>query len=158
MSGRNEPMPEEELEEHAWFWDNAFDKTHPIGRLEPNDWGLHDFRHADRGSMLRVKGQDGFCPLGPALVDAAEVDPTAGEVDPLPLEAEQLVAPEAGGLESGRTVMGRLAGPEQIQIGAMEYEHVGHAGRSVRCNGRSKCAPTPSICPNPAGYRRVSGR
>ena len=29
-----------------------------------NDWSVHDFRHADRGSMLRVKGQDGFCPLG----------------------------------------------------------------------------------------------
>lgn len=40
-----------------------------------NDWGVHDFRHADRGSMLRVKGQDGFCPLGPAMVDAADVDP-----------------------------------------------------------------------------------
>ena len=40
-----------------------------------NDWGVHDFRHADRGSMLRVKGQDGFCPLGPVLVDAADVDP-----------------------------------------------------------------------------------
>jgi 5-oxopent-3-ene-1,2,5-tricarboxylate decarboxylase/2-hydroxyhepta-2,4-diene-1,7-dioate isomerase len=25
--------------------------------------------------MLRVKGQDGFCPLGPALVDADDVDP-----------------------------------------------------------------------------------
>jgi 5-oxopent-3-ene-1,2,5-tricarboxylate decarboxylase/2-hydroxyhepta-2,4-diene-1,7-dioate isomerase len=41
-----------------------------------NDWGVHDFRHADRGSMLRVKGQDGFCPLGPAIVDAADVDPS----------------------------------------------------------------------------------
>lgn len=40
-----------------------------------NDWGVHDFRHADRGSMLRVKGQDGFCPLGPFVVDAADVDP-----------------------------------------------------------------------------------
>jgi 5-oxopent-3-ene-1,2,5-tricarboxylate decarboxylase/2-hydroxyhepta-2,4-diene-1,7-dioate isomerase len=40
-----------------------------------NDFGVHDFRHADRGSMLRVKGQDGFCPLGPELVDADEVDP-----------------------------------------------------------------------------------
>ncbi|HEX5469490.1 MAG TPA: fumarylacetoacetate hydrolase family protein [Gaiellaceae bacterium] len=40
-----------------------------------NDWGVHDFRHADRGSMLRVKGQDGFCPLGPVLVDAGDVDP-----------------------------------------------------------------------------------
>jgi 5-oxopent-3-ene-1,2,5-tricarboxylate decarboxylase / 2-hydroxyhepta-2,4-diene-1,7-dioate isomerase len=42
-----------------------------------NDVGLHDFRHADRGSMLRVKGQDGFLPLGPELVPASEFDPSA---------------------------------------------------------------------------------
>ncbi|HEY6761609.1 MAG TPA: fumarylacetoacetate hydrolase family protein [Baekduia sp.] len=42
-----------------------------------NDVGLHDFRHADRGSMLRVKGQDGFLPIGPDLIPAAEFDPTA---------------------------------------------------------------------------------
>ena len=42
-----------------------------------NDVGMHDFRHADRGAMLRVKGQDGFLPLGPELVPAAEFDPTA---------------------------------------------------------------------------------
>ena len=41
-----------------------------------NDFGVHDFRHADRGSMLRVKGQDGFCPIGPDVVDADDVDPT----------------------------------------------------------------------------------
>ena len=40
-----------------------------------NDFGVHDFRHADRGAMFRVKGQDGFCPLGPVMVDAAEFDP-----------------------------------------------------------------------------------
>lgn len=45
------------------------------GYTTANDWSLHDFRHADRGSMLRVKGQDGFCPLGPVLVGAEEVDP-----------------------------------------------------------------------------------
>src|SRR5215204_6182055 len=41
-----------------------------------NDIGLHDFRHADRGSMLRVKGQDGFLPLGPEVVSVEEFDPT----------------------------------------------------------------------------------
>jgi 5-oxopent-3-ene-1,2,5-tricarboxylate decarboxylase/2-hydroxyhepta-2,4-diene-1,7-dioate isomerase len=45
------------------------------GYVVVNDWGVHDFRHADRGSMLRVKGQDGFCPIGPFLVDAADIDP-----------------------------------------------------------------------------------
>ena len=42
-----------------------------------NDVGLHDFRHADRGSMLRVKGQDGFLPLGPEIVPAGEFDPAS---------------------------------------------------------------------------------
>lgn len=37
------------------------------------DMGLHDFRDTDAGSMLRVKGSDGFCPIGPGLV--AGVDP-----------------------------------------------------------------------------------
>jgi len=41
-----------------------------------NDVGMHDFRHADRGAMLRVKGQDGFLPLGPVVVPAASFDPT----------------------------------------------------------------------------------
>lgn len=45
------------------------------GYTVANDWGVHDFRHADRGSMLRVKGQDGFCPLGPVIVNADDVDP-----------------------------------------------------------------------------------
>lgn len=40
-----------------------------------NDFGVHDFRHADRGAMVRVKGQDGFAPMGPYLVDAADLDP-----------------------------------------------------------------------------------
>jgi 5-oxopent-3-ene-1,2,5-tricarboxylate decarboxylase/2-hydroxyhepta-2,4-diene-1,7-dioate isomerase len=48
-----------------------------VGGYAPaNDVGLHDFRHADRGSMLRVKGQDGFLPLGPELTPATEFDPT----------------------------------------------------------------------------------
>ena len=49
---------------------------HVAGYAPANDVGLHDFRHADRGSMLRVKGQDGFCPIGPALTPAADFDPT----------------------------------------------------------------------------------
>ncbi len=54
--------------------DRALD--HVGGYACANDVGLHDFRHADRGSMLRVKGQDGFLPLGPELVPASEFDPT----------------------------------------------------------------------------------
>ncbi len=45
------------------------------GYAPANDVGLHDFRHADRGAMLRVKGQDGFLPIGPAVTPASEFDP-----------------------------------------------------------------------------------
>ena len=34
-----------------------------------NDFGLHDFRDTDAGSMLRVKGSDTMCPVGPGLVE-----------------------------------------------------------------------------------------
>lgn len=33
-----------------------------------NDFGLHDFRDTDAGSMLRVKGSDTLAPVGPGLV------------------------------------------------------------------------------------------
>ena len=39
------------------------------GYTVANDYGLHDFRDTDAGSMLRVKGSDTLCPLGPGLVD-----------------------------------------------------------------------------------------
>ncbi len=38
------------------------------GYTVANDYGLHDFRDTDAGSMLRVKGADTLCPLGPGLV------------------------------------------------------------------------------------------
>lgn len=37
-----------------------------------NDYGLHDFRDTDAGSMLRVKGSDTLCPVGPGLVTGWE--------------------------------------------------------------------------------------
>src|SRR3954469_7267030 len=49
---------------------------HVAGYAPANDVGLHDFRHADRGSMLRAKGQAGWCPLARALTAAEDFDPT----------------------------------------------------------------------------------
>ena len=42
------------------------------GYTVANDFGLHDFRDTDAGSMLRVKGADTLCPLGPGLVTGWE--------------------------------------------------------------------------------------
>jgi 5-oxopent-3-ene-1,2,5-tricarboxylate decarboxylase/2-hydroxyhepta-2,4-diene-1,7-dioate isomerase len=46
---------------------------HLRGFCAANDAGLHDFRDTDAGSMLRVKGHDGFCPLGPGVVSGVDV-------------------------------------------------------------------------------------
>ena len=40
-----------------------------MGYTIGNDYGLHDFRDTDAGSMLRVKGSDTLCPVGPGLVE-----------------------------------------------------------------------------------------
>jgi 5-oxopent-3-ene-1,2,5-tricarboxylate decarboxylase/2-hydroxyhepta-2,4-diene-1,7-dioate isomerase len=47
---------------------------HVSGITVADDFGVHDFRHIDRGSMLRVKGQDGFGPIGPVVSDIGDVD------------------------------------------------------------------------------------
>ena len=41
---------------------------HIAGYTVGNDYGLHDFRDTDAGSMLRVKGSDSLAPVGPGLV------------------------------------------------------------------------------------------
>lgn len=43
------------------------------GLAPANDVGCHDFRDTDAGSMLRVKGMDGFCPIGPGIVSGVDV-------------------------------------------------------------------------------------
>ncbi len=52
---------------------------HIAGYTIANDYGLHDFRDTDAGSMLRVKGSDTLCPLGPGLVSADAWDPRDGK-------------------------------------------------------------------------------
>jgi 5-oxopent-3-ene-1,2,5-tricarboxylate decarboxylase/2-hydroxyhepta-2,4-diene-1,7-dioate isomerase len=43
------------------------------GFAPANDGSLHDFREADAGSMLRVKGHDGNCAVGPFVVSGVDV-------------------------------------------------------------------------------------
>jgi 5-oxopent-3-ene-1,2,5-tricarboxylate decarboxylase/2-hydroxyhepta-2,4-diene-1,7-dioate isomerase len=43
------------------------------GFAAANDVGAQDFRDTDAGSMLRVKGQDGFCPIGPGIVRGVDI-------------------------------------------------------------------------------------
>lgn len=44
------------------------------GYTVANDYGLHDFRDTDAGSMLRVKGSDTLCPIGPDLLQVGTLE------------------------------------------------------------------------------------
>jgi 5-oxopent-3-ene-1,2,5-tricarboxylate decarboxylase/2-hydroxyhepta-2,4-diene-1,7-dioate isomerase len=46
---------------------------HIAGFAPVNDVGAQDFRDTDAGSMLRVKGMDGFCPIGPGIVRGVDI-------------------------------------------------------------------------------------
>lgn len=43
------------------------------GFAPANDVGAQDFRDTDAGGMTRVKGMDGFCPIGPGIVRGVDV-------------------------------------------------------------------------------------
>ncbi|OYO00974.1 hypothetical protein CGZ95_09545 [Enemella evansiae] len=45
-----------------------------------NDLGVFDLRWADKGANVRSKGGDGYTPIGPELLPAAELDPAALEI------------------------------------------------------------------------------
>lgn len=49
---------------------------HLAGFTVANDVGAQDFRDTDAGGMTRVKGMDGFCPLGPGLVRGLDPRPS----------------------------------------------------------------------------------
>lgn len=51
--------------------------SHVAAVTAANDFGLYDLRAADKGSNVRSKGGDGFTPIGPALITAADVAPDA---------------------------------------------------------------------------------
>jgi 5-oxopent-3-ene-1,2,5-tricarboxylate decarboxylase/2-hydroxyhepta-2,4-diene-1,7-dioate isomerase len=46
---------------------------HLAGFAPANDVGCQDFRDTDAGGMTRVKGMDGFCPVGPGIVRGVDV-------------------------------------------------------------------------------------
>ncbi len=47
------------------------------GVTASNDFGVYDLKYADKGSNLRSKGGDGFTPIGPAVLAANLIDPSA---------------------------------------------------------------------------------
>ena len=65
------------------------------GLTASNDLGVYDLRWADKGSNLRSKGGDGFTPVGPAILNAADVDPAGQKFIDLGSRLRALPAPLA---------------------------------------------------------------
>ena len=51
--------------------DDAWDYI--AGFAPANDVGAQDYRDTDAGGMTRVKGMDGFCPVGPGIVRGIDI-------------------------------------------------------------------------------------
>jgi 5-oxopent-3-ene-1,2,5-tricarboxylate decarboxylase/2-hydroxyhepta-2,4-diene-1,7-dioate isomerase len=49
--------------------------SHVAGVTASNDFGLYDMKTPDKGSNVRSKSRDGYTPLGPDLIPAAEAAP-----------------------------------------------------------------------------------
>ncbi|CAM5351496.1 fumarylacetoacetate hydrolase family protein [Streptomyces aurantiogriseus] len=62
-------------EAHRVSRDTAW--RHVSGVTAANDFGLYDLRYADPGSNVHSKGLDGCTPIGPAILDAAQLDPSS---------------------------------------------------------------------------------
>jgi 5-oxopent-3-ene-1,2,5-tricarboxylate decarboxylase / 2-hydroxyhepta-2,4-diene-1,7-dioate isomerase len=130
-----------------------------------NDLGLHDLRTADRGSNVRSKGGDGYTPLGPELLPAAEVDPAGlrvrtwldGELvqddtsDTLLFDFGHLVADLSRmiTLEEGDVILtGTPAGASVAKVGqVIEVEVTDVAGERSTGRLRTEVVEGPELAP-----------
>lgn len=130
-----------------------------------NDLGIYDYRAQDKGSNTRSKSRDGYTPIGPELIDAHRIDPTAlrirtwvnGElVQEDGTNAQQLIFPLAQfvadlsqhmTLETGDVILtGTPAGSTVIQPGdVVEVEVDAPTAPGAPTSGR--LATTVVACP-----------
>jgi hypothetical protein len=43
-AGKSTPIDLNELNNYAWYYGNSGNRTHPVGQLEPNSWGIYDMQ------------------------------------------------------------------------------------------------------------------
>lgn len=51
---------DDELDDHAWYYETADDERHPVGQLKPNPWGLYDMYGNVAEWVLDEYDEDGY--------------------------------------------------------------------------------------------------
>lgn len=72
----------DELEDHAWFYDNSDELRHTVGELEPNPWGLYDMYGNVSEWVLDQYDEDHYAQFADKSVPAAETFHVPDEVYP----------------------------------------------------------------------------
>ena len=75
----------DDLEDHAWYWENSDEERHDCGELKPNPWGLYDMYGNVAEWVLDKYSEDGYAHVKNKKGTAADVYTKPDEPYPLVL-------------------------------------------------------------------------